>query len=302
MESPPALSSITCHDHALALAEPQFGSFKPATTWLLLEYDGRWEPEALPGSALPASVKEHLQTFLATHPQARALLLRQQPRLVNGGARFFVVHAAPPYRQYVFVLSRYEDLLDLDLNAIAQGHPDFDEMLHPRPLLLVCTHGRRDRCCARHGLPVYERLAALAGEMAWQSSHVGGHRFAANVIIFPEGVVYGRVSPDTTATLYDAYRRGDLLLDHYRARVAYSQPAQAAEFYLRQHTGQLALTAFELEAIEQQPDGVWAVSFSTREGARHVVTVREQPGPPTLNSCGDPQPSPSLHYTLASIA
>jgi hypothetical protein len=295
-------SPQTCSDYARQLAEPQFGSFKPAHTWLLLEYDGRWEPEAIPDSALPASVKEHLQTFLASHPQARALLLRQQPRLVSGGARFFVVHAAPPYRQYVFVLSRYEDLLDLDLDAIAAGDRAFDAARHSDPLLLVCTHGRRDRCCARHGVPVYERLAALAGAGVWQSSHVGGHRFAANVIVFPEGVVYGRVSPDTATSLYNTYRRGDLLLDHYRARVAYPQPAQAAEFYLRQHTGQPALTAFELETVEQQPDGIWTVSFGARDGARLTVTVREQPGPPTLSSCGDPQLSPSLHYALVNIA
>ncbi|GAB4428673.1 MAG: sucrase ferredoxin [Anaerolineae bacterium] len=296
-----ASPTVTCSEFALALGEAQYGNFKPAHTWLLLEYDGRWEPEAIPDSALPAPVKEHLGAFLAAHPQSRALLIRQQPRLVRGGPRFFVVRATPPYRQHGFALSRYEDLLDLDLDAIAAGDRAFDTALHSDPLLLVCTHGRRDRCCARHGVPVYERLAALAGAGVWQSSHVGGHRFAANVLIFPQGLVYGRVSADTATALYDAYQRGELLLDHYRARVAYPQPAQAAECYLRQRTDQMALTAFDLEAVEQGPDGVWAVSFGARDGARLTVTVREQAGPLTLSSCGDPQLSPSLHYALVNI-
>ena len=297
-----ASPSVSCSAFALSLDEPQFGNFKPATTWLLLEYDGRWEPEALPGSALPAPVKEQLQTFLATHTQSRALLIRQVPRLVSGGLQFFVAQAVPPYRLYAFSLSRYEDLLDLNLSAIIAADPAFDGALHRAPLWLVCTHGRRDRCCARQGIPVYERLAALAGEAVWQSSHVGGHRFAANVLSFPRGLVYGRVSGDTAAALYDAEQAGTLLLAHYRARAAYPQPAQAAEYYLRQHTGQMALDAFDLQGIARQEGGEWAVTFSTRSGPSRVVTVREQPGPDTLVNCGDTQLSPSVQYVLVDLA
>ena len=294
--------SVSCSTFALSLDEPQFGNFKPATTWLLLEYDGRWEPEALTGSALPAPVKEQLQTFLATQAQSRALFIRQVPRLVSGGLRFFVAQAVPPYRLHAFSLSRYEDLLDLNLSAIAAGDPAFDGALHRDPLWLVCTHGRRDRCCARQGVPVYERLAALAGEGVWQSSHVGGHRFAANVLSFPRGLVYGRVSGETAAALYDAEQAGDLLLAHYRARAAYPQPAQAAEYYLRQHTGQLALDTFDLQTVAQREGSEWIVTFSTRGGPSRTVTVREQPGPDTLVNCGDAQLSPSIQYVLVDLA
>lgn len=297
-----ASPTVTCSEFALALGEAQFGNFKPAHTWLLLEYDGRWEPEAIPDSALPAPVKKYLGAFLAAHPQSRALLIRQQPRLVSGGPRFFVVQATWPYRQHVFALSRYEDLLDLDLSAVAAGQGTFDDARHNDPLLLVCTHGRRDRCCARHGVPVYERLAALAGSAVWQSSHVGGHRFAANLLIFPPGLVYGRVSPDTAETIYRSYRQGNLVLDSYRARAAYPPPAQAAEYYLRRHTGQMALAAFDLQGVEPCGAGEWTVSFREADGTLRLVAVREQPGPDTLSSCGDAQLSPSLHYALVSIA
>lgn len=296
-------ASVNCSDFSLALAEPQFGNFKPATTWLLLEYDGRWEQEALADSALPAQVKDHMQTFLSTHPLARALLIRQKPRLVTGGPLFFVAQTTAPYRLYTFALDRYEDLLDLNLSAIAAGDPRFDGALRADPLLLVCTHGRRDRCCARHGLAVYESLAALAGEVAWQSSHVGGHRFAANVLVFPQGVVYGRVSPDTAAAIYRATLAGELVLEYYRARVAYPPPAQAADYYVRLRTGQTALAAFDLRTVEQHTGGEWMVTFNAAEGdEQRVVIVREQAGPQTLVNCGDTQLSPSMQYVLVSIS
>ena len=50
---------------------------------------------------------------------------------------------------------------------------------------LVCTNGKRDACCARDGLPVARALAALRPDEAWECSHLGGHRFAANVALAP---------------------------------------------------------------------------------------------------------------------
>lgn len=64
----------------------------------------------------------------------------------------------------------------------------------------VCTHGKRDKRCAVGGMLVYgaleeeiERrgLPVFLSEM----SHVGGHKYAGNVLIYPGGHLYGRVRP-----------------------------------------------------------------------------------------------------------
>ena len=56
------------------------------------------------------------------------------------------------------------------------------------PLLLVCTHGIRDRCCARYGQELCRNLHGLAPDgWVWQASHVGGDRFAGNLVVLPEG-------------------------------------------------------------------------------------------------------------------
>ena len=53
--------------------------------------------------------------------------------------------------------------------------------------LLVCTHGRREVCCAKYGRPVAQALAARYGPLVWETTHVGGDRFAANLVVLPSG-------------------------------------------------------------------------------------------------------------------
>lgn len=68
--------------------------------------------------------------------------------------------------------------------------------------VLVCVHGKRDDRCGRCGPPLLSALrracerAGLAELRVIGSSHVGGHKYAGNVIVYPEGTWYGYVRPD----------------------------------------------------------------------------------------------------------
>ena len=102
------------------------------------------------------------------------------------------------------------------------------------PLLLVCTHGKHDACCAKYGLPVYEAMRDLVDEgWLWQCSHVGGDRFAGNVVCLPEGVYYGRVGAGDALALVEEHLAGRVQLDLYRGRSCYSFRVQAAERAVR---------------------------------------------------------------------
>lgn len=62
--------------------------------------------------------------------------------------------------------------------------------------ILVCTHGANDACCGKFGYPVYEVLrSAYSGPnlRVWRTSHIGGHRFAATLLEFPEGRYWGHL-------------------------------------------------------------------------------------------------------------
>jgi hypothetical protein len=99
--------------------------------------------------------------------------------------------------------------------------------------LLVCTHGRRDRCCGSYGMNLFTAVGAShvrSGVRTWRVSHTGGHRFAPTAIILPEGHLWAWLDTD----LVDAviHRRGavDAVLEHYRGSSAIGPPpVQVAE-------------------------------------------------------------------------
>ncbi len=293
-----AMLDPLCADFSRDRGEQLFGTVKPTATWLLLEYDGRWEPDAFQASAVPDAVKAHLLALVEADPKTRIQVIRQKPRLAPEG---FVFYVALPRETgsalYRFRLAQYEDLLALDIPAICAQDARYDAQRVAEPLFLVCTHGRRDRCCARYGVPVYQCMAARGGAAVWQTSHVGGHRFAANVVCLPEGIVYGRVGPDRAPTLVDAYRAGHIAPDLLRGRAAYPRRVQAAEALLRLET---ALTERDtLRYLPGSAEDVLAVRFASRvDGAVHTLHLAEAPPQHVLTSCGDASLTVQRQYSL----
>jgi hypothetical protein len=181
-------------------------------------------------------------------------------------------------------LDRLEELAAVDLGG--------GEAL-PGPLVLVCGHGTRDRCCATRGAPVFSALRARLPEgTVWQSSHHGGHRFAANVLALPAGVQLGRVRPGETAMVAGRLAAGRIPLDRYRGRTLYAPAAQAAEVAVREARGLDRLGDLTLLGHE---DG--AVRFAIA-GGEVTARVEEVDGPPQPVSCGA-EPEPTTRFVVA---
>jgi hypothetical protein len=170
-------------------------------------------------------------------------------------------------------------LADLDLAAVAEGSaPGFGEPV-TEPLLLVCTHGRHNTCCARNGGPLARALSERFGPLVWETTHVGGDRFAANLVCLPHGIYYGDLGIDTAMTAATAYHEGNVTLDHLRGRAGLPEPAQAADHKLREHTGILGVDAITVESVTgTDPDFDVVVRAGDR---RYRVEVRRSsvPGP-----------------------
>lgn len=149
------------------------------------------------------------------------------------------------------------------------------------PLVLVCVHGRRDACCARLGTPLYAEIAATAWhEHVWQCSHLGGHRFAPNVLVLPSGVQLGRVPAARVPDVVSLLAAGRIPLELYRGRTLYPPHVQAAEVALRAATGLDGVGELRLLA-----DGGDRVEFVS-PGGQHAVRVSRRDGPPAPPSCG----------------
>jgi len=118
--------------------------------------------------------------------------------------------------------------LAAQLGGLAKGEtPPFGSAI-AAPLYLVCTHGRRDACCARFGAPLARALAAAYPARVWETTHVGGHRFAANLVILPHGLYYGPVDEGSATAAIAAYERGEIAPARYRGRAGQRQGQQAA--------------------------------------------------------------------------
>jgi hypothetical protein len=122
---------------------------------------------------------------------------------------------------------------------------------------------------------VFKKALSHVGDAVWQSSHVGGHRFAANLVCLPHGIYYGRVRPETAEQIIDRYRDDQLDLAHYRGRACYPPEAQAAEYFLRSELSSLELDAYRLEDIQIISDAIREVCFlSSLDGTRYSVRIR----------------------------
>jgi hypothetical protein len=260
--------------------------------WLLVEYRGRWGRDVLGSSLLSPELKEHLRGQLASLRHARLLFVKQPERRPAGGRHVFFGASTPgSERLFQLEVEHQEDLRRLDLASAlaADGAPGVPV---EGPLLVVCTHGKRDQCCALHGRPLYDALRREAdADRVWQSTHVGGDRFAGNVVVLPHGLYYGRVGPTESGGLLAAHAAGRVDLEHYRGRSTYSFPVQAAEQAIRESDGLLRIDDVVLLGSERRGEDAWTVRFRTRDGTVHEVDVSATlTDEPVYLTCGSPAP------------
>ena len=160
---------------------------------------------------------------------------------------------------------------------------------HPGPLLLVCTHGRKDWCCALRGRPVAAALAAVAPEETWECSHLGGDRFAANVLALPTGHTHGRVDAADAAELAAAVRAGQVVPRSLRGRCTDALVVQAAEVHARLVLDRRGADDLRPLSARRDDDGTtWRVAFADAVGGGRVtVAVRAGSDPAARRlTCG----------------
>lgn len=294
-----------CSEACRAAEEPLFATATRADVWLLLEYTGRWGTKAFDESALPRRVHDHLARLEASRPHARIQLIKRAPPYEPDPVQFFVAvaHAAEP-RLYRFDLGRYSDLLDIDVEAVIAGDARFDSHRVDGPMMLVCTNGLRDACCAKFGLEIYNELIDLTDGPVWQTTHLGGHRFAPIMLVLPHGLHYGRVEVEDLPALVGATARGEILPRRYRGRTIYERSVQAAEHFIREATGDVRVGALRLLGSEATGSGEWSVRMAeAASGTVHEVRVVGEPYPELiLKSCSAAEPEPVEHFRVVAHA
>jgi hypothetical protein len=236
--------SFRCADAARIRADPLAGSAPPARRWLLLEHPGPWRIDAIAGAGIDPVV---LSTLLAKAGSAtRVLLIRRPGRIDRRAARRWIVTGLDS----TTVSGSWQhdrDLLEA-IDALAAGSPASAEP--PHPLILVCAHGVHDVCCALRGRPVASELASRWPELVWECSHIGGDRFAPNVVLLPDGFYYGNLDPASAMHTVEAHLAGTVRADRLRGMARYLPPVQAAAIAAYERYGPLRPSDVIVRATE----------------------------------------------------
>ena len=294
-----ATHQFSC-DSSLAAEEPLDGKGTTGTHWLLLEADTPWPERAIAEKDFPAGVTDKLLEFKNSKENGRVQFFRGE-RDPAEGPRLMLARTDLTDRPLrCMELPSYQAILDLDFEALFDESVPSDE--EHKPVILVCTNGMRDACCAREGTSFYQALMEVDGENVFQTTHLGGHRFAANVLWLPYGVYYGRLKPDQASELLDRAERQEILLSNLRGRVDLTKPAQAADKYLRQQDDWAGVHDLKLQSLEGDGPN-WRASFwiePNQETA--VVDIELEPEVfEVIKTTGDEEPAMTGRYTCQRI-
>jgi hypothetical protein len=291
--------AFRCADAAETRDEPLYGTASQVRRWLLLEQPGSWGSDALTQSKVPPDVARELSRR-ARAAGVRVVLIRRGVRLSGDRRRcYFLRTEEADLHQSTMELDRVGDLLDVDLTPLREGGTIADAESHPDPLFLVCTHGKHDACCSIRGNQVSRVACGEPRWDAWECSHIGGDRFAANVVCLPHGLYYGRVRPDNVVRLMNDYAQATLSLEHFRGRCVHPFPVQAAEYFARDALANTEVDALSLARYTRTADAVGVV-FEVTTGGRIDVRLRMSQSGDHRLTCRAENTGPIPRYDLVS--
>lgn len=270
------MERFRCADASRGRGEPVLGTASRVDRWLLVEGSGPWGPRALPQSRLDEAVILGVQQR-AKAAHARLLLIRRPGRTATVGGR--VVYAADSRPGHEVLLRRVVDSaaeLD-DLRPPFEGTSEGWE--RAAAFVGVCTHGKHDVCCAVLGRPVAAALHASHPDITYEVSHIGGDRFAANILVLPGGHYLGRVPAERAPAVVEAVLDGHRPAPYYRGRTVWAPAVQAAQAFAARALDETSLAALHPRRVDRIDHHRWRVRLAGPTGTDIVVELRQETGP-----------------------
>jgi hypothetical protein len=295
------VNDAPCADIARAQGESLHATASIVHSWVLLEQPGPWGRDAVNDSRLPPAVAAALEQQSTEH-RFRLLLLRHTGPETAHRRRCFVAHSgrAAPW----IVEGTIDDpaaLLDVDFAGLRQGKPPGFGAPRSTPLYLICTNGRHDPCCARFGRPIVRALAGRFGDSVWECSHVGGDRFAGNLVCLPHALYFGGLGPEEARRVTERYAEGRIDLDHYRGRAGDPYAVQAAEFFVRRRADLDGVDDVVPVWYGKLRTGVVQVELEGPSERRFEVQVGIAPAAARKLTCSSTSSEHPLAFTLLAL-
>ncbi len=274
-------------------ADPQAGSAPVASRWLLIEHPGPWAKKPMQTPPLLGPVGAAIEETCASF--GGKVLLVRRPGRREPGDDSTAWYAVDTIRR-TWIRGFWRRSEDLLAAAHALGPPlsmsdeDADQMV------LVCTHGVRDACCAVRGRPIVATLAKALPDQVWECTHLGGHRYAGTLLSLPDGACLGRLDPDTAVAAVTALREDAVDATFLRGTTRFLPAVQAAIVAVLGAHGRGGIDDLTPGLVEEDGDHttVEVLGRGAMPG-RTVVDVRAEALPDAPLSCGD-KPKPHTAY------
>lgn len=251
----------------------------------MLEYRRAWQAKALNNNTLLDETNEWLQqcveSFAAVGLIARPQFIRRPER-----SDTMQLLVARDGQLHGLALEREQDLHSLDL--VSTQLPEVSG-----PQYFVCTNAKRDVCCAKFGRPTFAALHREVPDRAWQTTHVGGHRYAPNVLSLPQGALYGRVMADDVPRFLQQTECNEIAREFLRGQTLHSKVVQTAEHALATRSTTAATNAQLLRETDS------SATFATDQGIQEVIVTSSEVAIEILPSCG--KSTESTHPLIAHL-
>lgn len=289
MNTSPANRRFRCSVSARERGDVPVGTAVPAPYWLLVGHPGPWTAKAIttpPVTEVARDLSGQLDRFGARLQLIRPHGRREESELttLSEGAEHpvFLVDV----RRGLVGRSTWrtpEDLVEL------AGR--FDDLPDPttEPLFLVCTHGKKDVCCAIDGRLVAAVLDDALPGAVWETTHTGGDRFAGNVVLLPEGSMYGRVDGDSAVDVVVGHLDGRVDLDRWRGRSSWPPAAQVAVHDVLESVPGARLADVGEPVVETRGSDHWRVRVDLAGEGHDRFVTRTMSEPHVLTCAGVPK-------------
>lgn len=271
--------------------------------WLVIEQPGPWGHDALLESSLPVGVGDILKNIAAIEDVG--VFLARRPDLVSHERRtsrrrrFWLAHTAVGgVRMRSGSLDDIQEVGQWDFNAILRGELPPVGRRSADPVLFVCANGKRDTCCAMKSRPIIDALRGNPEYTSqfYESSHLGGHRFAPTGLLLPWGISLGRLTERSALSILDQAWQGKISAEHIRGRSAFAHWAQTAELAIRKSHNVEGIEHLDVVVIRDQKvlpaitrstfDETDVVQVRHRDGRGWNVLLEEYDVEPRMVSCG----------------
>ncbi len=290
----------TCFDNSLQASEKIFGTAPNVNFWILIEYKDFWEEKAFNNCDIDIEVKNVIRDLAGQYPKSRIQLIRNKHSSKDHIRLYIAVTKETEKKVYEFRVISYQDILNIDFDRDLS-----EENLKSNPLLLVCTHGSHDKCCGEKGLELFNNLSKYEKDFeVWQTTHLGGHRFAANILLLPDGIYYGRINKENYVKIRDSYFDSKLETGFLRGRCFYHPDVQAAEYFFRSELKYSTLNNLHLRSQSTTKNGVVNVIVENTELKRayEVIIKKNDKALQLFASCRDKHKKFIAQYKLMSIS